>query len=336
MVGTRERASYTSRLTMPRDFYEALGVPRTATADEIKRAHRKLVKEFHPDQNKSAGAAERFREVQEAYEVLSDEKKRGLYDQFGHAGLAGGGPGVEGAPRGGAGPSGAWGNVSPENLEEIFGGMGGFGDFFSGAAGGRRGARAGRGSGAAGRGAGAGFGGFGEPGPPPADTIRETVDFMTAALGGTRAITVSADGASGRIDLKIPAGISPGSKLRVAGKGRSGGDLLVEIDVAPHPWFRREGLDILLDVPVTIVEASIGAKVDIPLLKGTVSLKIPAGTSSGRRIRVAGQGIVTKSATGDFYAVLQIVAPTSLSAEDEASLRDIGTRLADPRLGRWA
>ena len=336
MVGTRERASYTSRLTMPRDFYEALGVPRTATADEIKRAHRKLVKEFHPDQNKSAGAAERFREVQEAYEVLSDEKKRGLYDQFGHAGLAGGGPGVEGAPRGGAGPSGAWGNVSPENLEEIFGGMGGFGDFFSGAAGGRRGARAGRGSGAAGRGAGAGFGGFGEPGPPPADTIRETVDFMTAALGGTRAITVSGDGAGGRIDLKIPAGISPGSKLRVAGKGRSGGDLLVEIDVAPHPWFRREGLDILLDVPVTIVEASIGAKVDIPLLKGTVSLKIPAGTSSGRRIRVAGQGIVTKSATGDFYAVLQIVAPTSLSAEDEASLRDIGTRLADPRLGRWA
>ena len=335
MVGTLEGASYTSRLTMPRDFYEALGVPRTATADEIKRAHRKLVKEFHPDQNKSAGAAERFREVQEAYEVLSDEKKRGLYDQFGHAGVSGGGPGFEGAPRGGAGPSGPWGNVSQENLEEIFGGMGGFGDFFSGAAGGRRGARAGRG-GAAGRGAGAGFGGFGEPGPPPADTIRETVDFMTAALGGTRAITVSGDGASGRIDLKIPAGVSSGSKLRVAGKGRGGGDLLVEIDVAPHPWFRRDGLDILLDVPVTIAEASIGAKVDIPLLKGSVSLKIPAGTSSGRRIRVAGQGIVTKSATGDFYAVLQIVAPTSLSAEDEASLRDIGTRLADPRLGRWA
>ncbi|MBU3728777.1 MAG: J domain-containing protein [Phycisphaerales bacterium] len=322
---------------MPRDFYEVLGVPRTATADEIKRAHRKLVKEFHPDQNKSAGAAERFREVQEAYEVLSDERKRGLYDQYGHAGLAGGGPGFEGAPGSGAGagPGGQWRNVSPENLEEIFGGMGGFGDFFSGAAGGRRGARAGRG-GAAGRGAGAGFGGFGEPGPPPADTMRETVDFMTAALGGTRSISVGGDGAAGRIDLKIPAGIVPGSKLRVAGKGRGGGDLLVEIDVAPHPWFRRDGLDILLDVPVTIVEASLGAKVDIPLLKGTVSLKIPAGTSSGRRIRVAGQGIASRSATGDFYAVPQIVAPASLSAEDESSLRDIGTRIADPRVGRWA
>ena len=320
---------------MPRDFYEVLGVPRSATADEIKRAHRKLVKEFHPDQNKSAGAGERFREVQEAYEVLSDEKKRSLYDQFGHAGLAGGGPGFEGAPGAGAGPGGQWRNVSPENLEEIFGSMGGFGDFFSGGAGGRRGARAGRG-GAAGRGAGAGFGGFGEPEPPPADTVRETVDFMTAALGGTRAITVGGDGASGRIDLKIPAGISSGSKLRVAGKGRGGGDLLVEIDVAPHPWFRRDGLDILLDVPVTIAEASLGAKIDIPLLKGSASLKIPAGTSSGRRIRVAGQGIATKSATGDFYAVLQIVAPVSLSAEDESSLREIGTRLADPRVGRWA
>lgn len=320
---------------MPRDFYEVLGVPRTATADEIKRAHRKLAKEFHPDQNKSAGAPERFREAQEAYEVLSDEKKRSLYDQFGHAGLSGAGPGFEGAPRGGAGPSGSWGNVSPENLEEILGSMGGFGDFFSGGAGGRRGTRAGRG-GAAGRGTGAGFGGFGEAEPPPTDSMRETVDFMTAALGGTRSITVGGDGASGRIDLKIPAGISSGSRLRVAGKGRSGGDLLVEIDVAPHPWFRRDGLDILLDVPVTICEASLGAKVDIPLLKGTVSLKIPAGTSSGRRIRVAGQGIATKSATGDFYAVLQIVAPPSLSADDEASLRDIGARLADPRAGRWA
>lgn len=320
---------------MPRDFYEVLGVPRTATADEIKRAHRKLAKEFHPDQNKSAGAPERFREAQEAYEVLSDEKKRALYDQFGHAGLAGGGPGFEGAPRGGAGPSGQWGNVSQENLEEILGSMGGFGDFFSGgAAGGRRGARAGRG-GSAGRRAGPGFGGFGEPEPPPADTVRETIDFMTAALGGTRSISVSGDGGPGRIDLKIPSGISSGSKLRVAGKGRGGADLLVEIDVAAHPWFRRDGLDILLDVPVTIAEASLGAKVDIPLLKGSVSLKIPAGTSSGRRIRVAGQGIVTKSAAGDFYAVLQIVAPSSLSAEDESSLREIGTRLPDPRAGRW-
>ena len=332
MFGTRDRDSYTSPLTMPRDFYEVLGVPRTATADEIKRAHRKLAKEFHPDQNKSAGAPERFREVQEAYEVLSDEKKRGLYDQFGHAGLSGGGPGFEGAPRGGAGPSGPWGNVSQENLEEILGSMGGFGDFF---AGGRRGARGGR-AGPAGRGASTGFGGFGEPEPPPADTTRETVDFMTAALGGTRSITVSVDGAAGRIDLKVPAGISSGSKLRVAGKGRGGGDLLVEIEVAPHPWFRRDGLDILLDVPLTIAEASLGAKVDIPLLKGTVSLKIPAGTSSGRRIRVAGQGIATKTATGDFYAVLQIVAPATLSAEDESSLRDIGTRLADPRTGRWS
>jgi len=314
---------------MPRDFYEVLGVPRTATDDEIKRAHRKLAKEFHPDQNKSPGAPERFREAQEAYEVLSDERKRGLYDQFGHAGLAGGGPGFEPGPAGGAGPGGAWRNVSPETIEEIFGGMGGFGDAFSGMGGGRRGARGGR------RGPGAGFGGFEEPGPPPADPVRETVDFMTAALGGTRSITVHGDSAAGRIDLKVPAGVSSGSKMRIAGKGRGGGDLIVEIDVAPHPWFRREGLDIMLDVPVTIAEAALGAKVEIPLLKGSVSLKIPAGTSSGRRIRVPGKGIAAKSGTGDFYAVLQIVAPPALSAEDEASLRAIGERLPDPRAGRW-
>jgi DnaJ-class molecular chaperone len=317
---------------MPRDFYEALGVPRTATADEIKRAHRRLVKEFHPDQNKAAGAGDRFREVQEAYEVLSDEKKRSLYDQYGHAGIAGGGPGFDGAPGGGAGPSGSWRNVSPDNIEEILGSMGGFGDFFSGAAGGRRGARPGR-AGSAGRGPGQGFG---EPEPPPADTMRETVDFMTAALGGTRAIAVRDDGSSGRIDLRIPAGIASGSRLRMAGKGRGGGDLLVEIDVAPHPWFRRDGLDIVLEVPVTIAEAALGAKVEIPLLKGTVSLKIPAGTSSGRRIRVAGKGIAAKSGTGDFYALLQIVAPPSLSPEDEASLAEIGSRLPDPRAGRWS
>jgi curved DNA-binding protein len=334
MGGMRTHDTYTSRLTMPRDFYEVLGVPRTATADEIKRAHRKLAKEFHPDQNKSAGAPERFREAQEAYEVLSDAKKRALYDQYGHAGLAGGGSGFDAAAGAGAGPSGSWRNMSPDNLEEILGSMGGFGDFFSGGAGARQGARGGR-RGPAGRRAGAGFGGFGEPEPAPADTMRETVDFMTAALGGTRAISVGGDGASARIDLKIPAGIASGSKLRVAGKGQGGSDLLVEIDVAPHPWFRRDGLDILLDVPVTIAEASVGAKVDVPLLKGSVSLKIPAGTSSGRRIRVAGQGISTKSATGDFYAVLQIVAPAALSAEDEQALRDIGARLPDPRAGRW-
>lgn len=311
---------------MPRDHYEVLGVARTATADEIKRAHRKLAKEFHPDQNKSAGAAERFREAQEAYEVLSDPEKRSLYDQFGHAGTAAG-PGFD--PSGaGAGGGGQWRGVSPENLEEILGGMGGFGDFFGGA-GGRRGPRSGR--------RGGGMGGFGqEDASPRADTVRETVDFMTAALGGTRSIPVSGDGGTERIDVRIPAGIASGSKLRVAGKGRGGSDLLVEVDVAAHPWFRREGLDILLDVPITITEAAVGAKVDIPLLKGSVSLKIPAGTSSGRKIRIPGKGIASRTATGDFYAVLQVAAPAALSPEDEAALRDIGSRLPDPRAGRWA
>lgn len=310
---------------MPRDHYEVLGVARTATADEIKRAHRKLAKEFHPDQNKSPGAAERFREAQEAYEVLSDPKKRSLYDQFGHAGPASG-PGFDPS---GAGAGGQWRGVSQENLEEILGSMGGFGDFFGGAS--RRGPRTGR------RGAGGmGAGGFGhEEAAPHADTVRETVDFMTAALGGTRSVTVSGDGAAERIDVRVPAGISSGSKLRVAGKGRGGADLIVEIEVAGHPWFRRDGLDILLDVPVTIAEAALGTKVDIPLLKGSVSLKIPAGTSSGRRIRIPGKGIAARSGTGDFYAVLQVTAPPSLEPHDEAALRDIGSRLPDPRAGRW-
>jgi DnaJ-class molecular chaperone len=313
-------------VSAPRDYYEVLGVSRTASGDEIKAAHRRLAKKLHPDMNKAPDAPAKFNELQEAFGVLSDAEKRAAYDRFGHAGVgAGGSSGGDGSPHGGPRgqtAQGQWRHVDVGDFSEVFSEVfGGDGSFADGMAGGRRGARG--------------------PGQPVAGRDVESqieVDFMAAALGCTRTISMEGQEGEERFDVRIPPGIEDGGRLRLRGKGRAGrrggppGDLLLAITVHRHPWFRREGLDILLDVPITIVEAALGTTVRIPLLRGSVALKAPAGTSSGTKLRVRGRGIDDgRGGKGDFYAVIAVVAPRDLTPADADLLRQIGEGLPDPR-----
>lgn len=289
---------------MPRDPYDILGVPRSATPEQIREAHRKLAKKFHPDLNKTAEAGAKFKEIQEAYDLLSDAQKRKQFDQFGHAG-----PSMGGAP---GGAQGGWGNVDASTFEEIFG------DFMGGGArraGGRRGgARAGEDL-----------------------ESRITVDFMTAALGGVRHVSLESGGQPISLDVRIPPGIESGGDLRLRGKGGEGmgggpaGDLVLHITVAPHPWFRREGLDVVVEVPISIAECALGTSVEVPLLEGTATLRVPAGTASGKRLRLKGKGVAAKGSTGDLYAVIRVEAPKSLNDEDRAALERMKATEPDPR-----
>jgi DnaJ-class molecular chaperone len=289
---------------MPRDPYDILGVPRSATPEQIREAHRKLAKKFHPDLNKTAEAGAKFKEIQEAYDLLSDAQKRKQFDQFGHAG-----PSMGGAP---GGAQGGWGNVDASTFEEIFG------DFMGGGArraGGRRGgARAGEDL-----------------------ESRITVDFMTAALGGVRHVSLESGGQPISLDVRIPPGIESGGDLRLRGKGGEGmgggpaGDLVLHISVAPHPWFRREGLDVIVEVPISIAECALGTSVEVPLLEGTATLRVPAGTASGKRLRLKGKGVAAKGDTGDLYAVIRVEAPKALNDEDRAALERMKATEPDPR-----
>jgi len=289
---------------MPRDPYDILGVPRSATPEQIREAHRKLAKKFHPDLNKTAEAGAKFKEIQEAYDLLSDAQKRKQFDQFGHAG-----PSMGGAP---GGAQGGWGNVDASTFEEIFG------DFMGGGtrrAGGRRGgARAGEDL-----------------------ESRITVDFMTAAIGGVRHVSVESGGQPINLDVRIPPGIESGGDLRLRGKGGEGmgggpaGDLVLHISVAPHPWFRREGLDVIVEVPISIAECALGTSVEVPLLEGTATLRVPAGTASGKRLRLKGKGVAAKGDTGDLYAVIRVEAPKALNDEDRAALERMKATEPDPR-----
>lgn len=289
---------------MPRDPYDILGVPRSATPEQIREAHRKLAKKFHPDLNKTAEAGAKFKEIQEAYDLLSDAQKRKQFDQFGHAG-----PSMGGAP---GGAQGGWGNVDASTFEEIFG------DFMGGGArraGGRRGgARAGEDL-----------------------ESRITVDFMTAAIGGVRHVSLESGGQPISLDVRIPPGIESGGDLRLRGKGGEGmgggpaGDLVLHISVAPHPWFRREGLDVVVEVPISIAECALGTSVEVPLLEGTATLRVPAGTASGKRLRLKGKGVAAKGDTGDLYAVIRVEAPKALNDEDRAALERMKATEPDPR-----
>lgn len=293
---------------MPRDYYEVLGVNRDASEDEIKRAWRKLAREFHPDRNPGDKQAEtRFKEVQEAFDVLSDKNKRAQYDQFGFAGP---GPGSNGAPGGFGGFSGFSESINPADLEELlrgFGGMGGLGGM-----GGGRGGQRSRGRRAAPRG--------------PVSTELH-VPFETAALGGTMSLSV--DGRA--IDIKIPTGMEDGKTLRVQGQGPGGADLHLKIHVDPHPFFRREGTHIIITAPVTIAEAVLGAKIDVPTLEGeTLTVPVPPGTSSGRRLRLRGKGING----GDQFVEIKIVVPASIDERSRTLIEEFAQRNPQqPRTG---
>src|SRR5688572_8674173 len=284
-----------------RDYYDVLGVSRTASADEIKKAHRKLVMQHHPDRNKGdAKSEQKFKEAQEAYDVLSDPQQRANYDQFGHAGVgAGGAPGGGGDPyeayRRAAGAGGAGGrnqrwqagpNVSVEDFD--FNDAGGFGDifeqFFGAQARGGRSAPRGR----------------ARPqersSPIPDAETTVTLTFEQAARGTTLPLQLSRDGRVETIEVKIPPGVKEGSRIRIRGKGHEGaggqhGDLFIITHVQAHPYFKRDGMDVLLDLPVSLYEAIQGAKIQVPTLDGPVTLSVPPGASSGAKLRIANRGI---------------------------------------------
>ena len=299
------------------DPYATLGVARDASEKDIKSAYRKLAKELHPDRNKdNPKAAERFSDVTKAYDLLSDKDKRARFDRgeidadgnpampFGAGGFGGGGF----RSRPGAGAQG----FDPREFESMAGAEGiDLGDLFEGLFGGRQ-AGPGGGFGGASRGA-------GRRPPPPrkgADvSYRLRVPFVDAAALRPQRITL-ADGKT--IDLKLPAGVEDGTQMRLKGKGEAGpaghGDALVTITIEPHSFFRREGDDVRLDLPITLTEAVNGAKVRCPTVDGPVMLTIKPGTSGGTTMRLKGKGFSTKSgARGDQLVTLEIALPEDVS-----------------------
>jgi len=315
-----------------RDYYEILGVSRKASADEIKKAHRKLVRKYHPDVNKNdAKATEKFKEVQEAYDVLSDPTKRQNYDQFGHAGVDAGGDPYEAFRRAqGAGEPGAGGHrqwrASPNTTVEDFdfGGAGGFADIFEQMFGGQ----------ARGAGPGAGFRtGRQRVQPQRGQDVEHgvTLTFEQAARGTTLPLQIDREGRRETIDVKIPAGVTDGSRIRIKGRGQhvpggESGDLYIVTRVLPHSHFRRDGMDVLVDVPVSVWEAMLGAKVDVPTLDGHVTVTIPPGTSSGAKLRIKGRGIERSGVKGDQYVIVKVLVPKDLDEEDRATIAKLAAK----------
>lgn len=310
---------------MAKDYYATLGVPRTASAEEVRKAYRNLARKHHPDLNPEDKTAKaKFQEVQAAFDVLNDPKKRELYDRYGDGYEAfGGGPagGKRPWPGGGAGP-GRQGPGDPGGVEfdlgDLFGnageGGGGFADLF------KKFRSPGQGAG-------------GRRGPSRGEDIVDevTVSFNTSIVGGEVALTLGrADGTSETLHAKIPAGIEPGKKIRLAGKGNPSpaggpeGDLLLTIRVAPHPHFERDGRQLRLRVPVTLDEALLGAKIEVPTPHGEVTLTVPAGSSSGRRLRVRGHGVrPPRGEPGDLLVELQVTIPPDLSQEEREQIAEI-------------
>ncbi|WP_232493594.1 DnaJ C-terminal domain-containing protein [Novosphingobium kaempferiae] len=301
---------------MAADPYTTLGVSRGASEKDIKSAYRKLAKELHPDTNKdNPAAAARFNDVTRAYDLLSDKTKRAQFDRgeidaegnpahpFGGGGFGGGGYG--GGPGGQRGFGGGFGAEDGIDLEDIFGGIFGGG----------------------GRGGMGGMGGGGRRAAPKGANVnyRLAVPLTDAAELKPQRITLS-DGKT--IDLKLPAGLEDGTQMRLAGKGEPGpggnGDATVTIQIQPHAFFRRDGDDLRIDLPITLDEALLGAKVKAPTPAGAVMLSVPAGASSGKALRLKGRGMTRKDGTrGDQLITLQIMMP---EPDSEAGV-DLASRL---------
>jgi curved DNA-binding protein len=279
---------------MSKSLYDTLGVSENASADEIKKAYRKLARKYHPDINKEESAVEKFKEINAAYEVLSDPQKKQQYDQFGdqmfggqnfHDFAQGQGQGVD----------------LDEILRQMFGGGGGG---FSGGFGGAQG----------------GFGGFGGFGGPDLDIqARITVPFMVAIQGGKH--HVSANGQS--FDIKIPAGIKTGETMRVRGKGKQYqgqvGDLLLQIEVAASSEYERKGDNLYKTFDVPLKEALFGGKIAVDTPEKEVSLKVPQNTKNGQKFRLKGKGVADRKTAmkGDLYLVANVVLPDVDTLDDE-------------------
>ena len=305
---------------MAEDLYGVLGVAKDADANAIKKAYRKLAQKLHPDKNPGNKAAEtKFKSVNQAYDVLSHDDKRKLYDEFGEEGLREGfdadrvrqykswqsqaGSGGSGRVRGGGWPSGGEQTV---NLEDLFGGQVGGGGSISDLFGdviGRGGGRRAR-------------------GPTKGNDIgaETTIDFVSAVRGTS--LELRAQNSTTPTVVRIPPGAAEGSRLRIAGQGEPSpnggppGDLILIVHVEPHAFFKREGVDLHLDLPLTVAEAYRGAKVKVPTPSGDVSLKIPEGAQSGGQLRLRGKGVTMKGKPpGDLYVHFLVRSPVTRSDE---------------------
>lgn len=324
-----------------RDYYEVLGVPRSASNDDLKKAFRKLAMKLHPDKNPGDKKAEdSFKEVNEAYETLSDPQKKQMYDQFGHASTQGGfRPGqnpFEGFARGGGGAGaggfggfggfggaqGGAGGPGQENYQDIFGDI--FSDFFSGRAGGRPGA-----------GPGAQSQGARQSARARGADLRYTlnISFEEAAAGADKTISFirqrGGKEETAKLAVTVPAGVKAGQRLKLRGEGDAGpanggtGDLYVIINIQDHPLFKRVENDVHLDLPLNFNDAVLGTTAEIPTLTGKASLKIPAGTPSGQLFRLKGKGFASVGAAGagDMLVRTVIDVPKDLTDEQKDLLK---------------
>ncbi len=291
------------------DYYRVLGVNKQATEQEIKKAYRKLAQKWHPDKNpEDSKAAERFKEINEAYQVLSDPQKRTQYDQFGSGWEQAGGFGANN-PWAGGGYS-----TRVEDLNDLFGGAGGFSDFFETVF---------------------SRGGSAQSRPRNGQNIEQplVISLYEAYHGGARGVNI--DGRN--LEVKIPQGVKTGSKIRLKGEGMAGfnggrsGDLYLIVEVADDPNFSRQGDNLYAEITVPLYVAILGGKVEVPTLDGRVNLNIPPETANGTKFRLAGKGmpkLKSKDKFGDLYAVVNIGLPANLTEQERtlfeelASLRD--------------
>jgi len=296
---------------MAEDYYQTLGVPRTASAEDIRKAYRELARKYHPDLHPDdAAAKEKFKQVQTAFDVLNDQSKREMYDRYGSSfeGVGAGGPGGgwPGGGRGGQAPGGGGFPGGEIDLESLFGG-GGFGDLFGGGAKTARGRR--------------------RPARAAGEDIatRIEIPLRLAIEGGKTDVRLERDSGAGRrsetISVTIPQGLPDGARMRLRGQGQEGtgggpaGDLLLEVRVELHPLFRRSGDTLEVTLPISLSEAIEGAKVDVPTPWGTIALRIPPKTSGGRKLRAAGMGVRhANGAKGDLIAEVQIMLPETTDA----------------------
>jgi DnaJ-class molecular chaperone len=294
-----------------KDYYKILGVSKNASGEEIKKAYRKLARRYHPDLNSGKKEAEeKFKEIQEAYEVLSKDDKRKAYDMFG-SGFQGFQPGQEGA-------RGRWSDQGRGDFSFSFGDIGGFEDIFGEIFGARDPARR-------------------------TSRVRDIeydfeVDFETAIKGGVREIRITREMGGGKnssetISVKIPAGVDDGSRIRIPGKGETGargmsGDLFLRVKVKPHPIFKRNQDDIYLELPITFYEAALGAQINVPTIDGTATVTIPAGVQNGTKLRLRGKGVqnIKSKERGDEFVVVKIAMPEQVSEDAKKGFEELAKK----------
>ncbi|MBV8488456.1 MAG: J domain-containing protein [Planctomycetaceae bacterium] len=324
------------------DYYAVLGVARDATPEAIKKAYRGLARKHHPDVNPGDKTSEKkFKEVQKAYDILSDPEKRSLYDRYGTAafeGMAAAGPRTSASEW-----TARFGEPGFETVDfsEFFG------PFTQGGQGGVHAEAEAGGAGIFDELLGRMRSSRGATRPRGGRSVEShlTIPFLTAVRGGETSINVQrSDGKQENLVVKIPPGVDNGSKLRLKGqgephaKGGQRGDLTIVINVEPHPYFKREDRDLFVEVPITVAEAILGARVDVPSLEGMKSVTIPPGSSSGQKLRLKGQGVPASGGkpAGDLFVVLRITVPKNIDEASKHLIQEFAQRnKQNPRSGLW-